>query len=167
MSDVNPRERRPNDQCPPPPSASQQCHCPDCWGCRCPRRKHRLKVNYYKGCFHKQTQTNVFDHRWFILWGMAVFLLCLAGSVQQVCNLGSWAVPVMQGNSNNHSVLCRKSTRPGFSPSNSSYLAEIFRARVPCGLSTFEGWLRPAWTSYPLLPSSLVTRQGAQTFVWE
>jgi len=41
-------------------------------------------VNYYKSGFH----TNTFDHRWFVLWGMATFLLCLTVSVQQVCNLG-------------------------------------------------------------------------------
>lgn len=28
--------------------------------------------------------SNAFDDRWFILWGMAIFLLCLTGPVQQV-----------------------------------------------------------------------------------
>lgn len=54
--------RTPEDQHPPAPPAPHHCCCPDCWGCRCAGREHRLKGKSYKNCFHKQAQaTDVYS----------------------------------------------------------------------------------------------------------
>lgn len=110
----------------------------------------------------KAAFTNKPKSQMFILWAMAIFLLCLTGPMQQVCNLGSWVVLATQGKRKNHRVLQEKHKAWVQAP-NSSYTTWMFGPRGSCVLNTVEGRLRPAGTSHPLF-RSLLTTQAAQVF---